>query len=119
MAESDVAAQATLRATADGYELSGRIDFDNAEAVLQQGYELFEQGIAIPKHTQYLDLSKLTQNDTITVSVILAWYRRLAQSRVHLDVRKSPPGFARILRFTGLNEIWSDAAADVPTGDLR
>lgn len=57
--------------------LQGRVDFDNADAVLQSGRQLLSQLSMFPIA---VNLSHLEQGSTLVLAIIMQWLRQLSQS---------------------------------------
>lgn len=88
----------------DGFALSGQISLQEANAVLAAGLTLLQrQQLAGP--TLMGDLSGLTQSNSVTLAVLLQWYRYLATQGIRLQLTGVPQRLRAIMGASSLDTL--------------
>ena len=81
--------------------LSGAVSFGNAQTLYQQGVSLLSS--ASPPTV--LDLSQLSQSNTIAVAVIVQWLRQLKPMQ-SLQLQHVPDKLQAIMRASNLEQLY-------------
>lgn len=82
-------------------ELPSEIDFENAEAVKQRGYELIKQS----DRALTIDVGMIAQANSLAVAVLSAWHRRSTlQSKSIVFVNLSQE-LRNIIALSGLDDV--------------
>ena len=82
--------------------LSGAVTFSNAKALYQQGLPL----LAVNPPPTVLDLSQLSQSNTIVLAVIVQWLRQLKPTQ-SLQLQQVPDKLQAIMRASNLERLLS------------
>lgn len=91
---------ATLTRSGDRLQLTGAIDYDNADAICVEGIALLGQTGA----QTVVDLAGLTSASSLSVAVLLRWARMAAAQGRLLQLTQVPPRCQAIVRVSGLAE---------------
>ena len=92
---------ATPELTDDFRLLGGAIDFDDADAVKARGCALIESATAPVR----VDLGSLERASTVTVAVLLAWYRAAHFHDKSIVFVNLSSDLRNIVRFSGLDSV--------------
>lgn len=92
---------ASVIAGAGQFELSGRIDYQNAAQVYQQGLQLIKQHQAFPV---ILDLSGLEQGNTLALAICIQWLRACPDHQ-GLKLKNVPSKMLGIVRASHLEQV--------------
>jgi len=91
---------ATLTRSGDCLQLSGAIDYDNADAICAEGLALLGQ----TGSQTVVDLAGLTSASSLSVAVLLRWARTAAARGSHLQLAHVPARCRAIVQVSGLAE---------------
>lgn len=80
--------------------LSGAVTFANAKSLYQQGLPL----LAVNLPPTVLDLSQLSQSNTIVLAVIVQWLRQLKPTQ-SLQLQQVPDKLKAIMRASNLERL--------------
>lgn len=92
---------ATLAFTEQTLQLRGVVDFNNAEAVYQQGLTWLKQQSAAQLR---FDLSGLQSGNTITLAVLMQWLRQLKPTQ-HAHIEHAPSQLQAIMHASSLDRL--------------
>lgn len=92
---------AVERIAAGELRVTGRIDFDNANEVVEQGTRL----IAAETSDVRVDLAGLTAGGSVAVAVLLAWFRQAAMLDLSIRFANVPPELVNVIEFSGLDDV--------------
>ncbi len=92
---------AQLSETNHTLTLSGVVDFNNANALYEQGLRWLKGSSS---QALTLDLSALEQSNSLTLAIILQWIRHLAPQQ-RLILRNTPLKLADIMQASNLKEV--------------
>ncbi len=90
-----------MELTEDFRLLGAAIDFDDADAVAVRGCELIENAAAPIS----VDLEGLERANTVTVAVLLAWYRAAHLQDKSIEFVNLSSDLRNIVRFSGLDPV--------------
>ncbi len=93
----------------------GAIGFDSANALCQQGMAWMGQQ---PAGLIAVDLSGLSESNTLTLAVLVQWARRMRADQ-HLQLQQVPNHLAAIIRASHLEVLLSEPQAVEPAGQQR
>lgn len=91
---------ATLTRSGERLQLSGAIDYDNADAICAEGLALLAQNGS----QTVVDLAGLTSASSLSVAVLLRWARTAATQGGRLQLAHVPERCRAIVRVSGLAE---------------
>lgn len=96
----------TLTNQPDGFRLAGVVDIHNANEVWREGSKLLKSVTqTIPPYSRVIgDLSGLQSSHSVTLAVLLQWYRQLAQAGYQLQLVQVPERLQAIMRASNLAE---------------
>ncbi len=90
----------------DDFRLLGEaVDFDEADALKARGCALIEAATTAVR----VDLGGLERASTITVAVLLAWYRAARSNDKAIEFVNLSSDLRNIVRFSGLDPVLLDA----------
>ena len=86
----------------DSFSLEGdELDLDQAEAIKSQGYALIEGR----DHGLQVDLARLQRANSVTVAVLMAWYRHAALQQKTIQFVNLSQDLLNIIEFSGLRRL--------------
>ena len=89
------------------FAVSGReLDINDAEALKIAGRELIANG----ESPLRVDLGDLETANSVTVAVLVAWYRAAAREEKRIDFVNLSPELQDIIEFSGLSRLLLQAA---------
>lgn len=83
------------------FQLSGKIDAENAQHVYQQGLQLIKQNSHFPV---FLDLSTLEHGNTLALAVCIQWLRA-CPDHTGLKLKNVPDKMLGIIRASHLEQL--------------
>jgi phospholipid transport system transporter-binding protein len=92
---------ATLEFNAQTLQLRGVVDFNNAEAIYQQGLTWLKQQSAAQLR---FDLSGLQSGNTITLAVLMQWLRQLKATQ-QAQIVHAPSQLQAIMHASSLERL--------------
>lgn len=81
------------------YRIQGRVTIDNAPAVLAEGLKLFDRDGLI------VDLSKLEEVDSATISLLLEWLREAQRNQRTLRFTHLPDNLKSLATLYGVLDV--------------
>lgn len=87
------------------YRIQGRVTIENAPAVLAEGSKLFDRDGLI------VDLSKLEEVDSATISLLLEWLREAQRNKRTLRFSSLPDNLKSLATLYGVLDVIQPAEA--------
>lgn len=94
------------RQSATCFQLSGDVEFDEVGQLKKQGLDAVADARGEPNELAF-DLTGLSQSNSITVALMLAWLREGKAQGVAVKFTSVPPAVGKILEFSGLSSLVS------------
>ncbi|MCR9278432.1 MAG: STAS domain-containing protein [Pseudomonadaceae bacterium] len=90
----------------DRFSLCGDVEFDEVGDLKKQGLAAVADASA--EHDKLsIDLAQLSQSNSVTVALMLAWLREGKTRGVAVNFTSVPPAIGKILEFSGLSSLVS------------
>ncbi len=88
------------------FNLSGDVEFDEVGELKKQGLAAVANAGSDQREVS-VDLAGLSQSNSVTVALMLAWLREGKARGVAVNFTSVPPAIGKILEFSGLNSLVS------------